>query len=126
MDDLIAFLFLKPDPGGQDRLDRVVKGAKVSFAQKRRSVQHPLVKQRPLLQRFQNRLQLALVSLRQRQNDTLTALIGASEGDADPQTDRNIQAVGHAVVIGLVDGIDRSGNGNFCDHRQPSSRLQAA
>ena len=87
-------------------------------------MQHSLIQQRTFLKLFQNRLQLALIALRQLQNDALTAFVRASEGHADAKPNRKRHPIGDTVVIGLVDGIDRSGNGNFRDHRPPSLVLR--
>ena len=112
----IGRLLPKPDAGRKNRLDRIVKGAEIPVAQKGRRAEHPLVEQRLVVEHLQNGLQPILLPRLNGEHNALGLPVALPEGHAhalprnDPERRRN------AVIIGLIDGIDRGGDGKLGDH----------
>ena len=116
----VALMLLKPDACRQDRLDGVIKGAEIPLPQESRHMQRPLVQQRFGIQHPVDGLEPALITVGQGQDHALGALIGPAERDADPRPHHRGHPLGNAVTVRLVNGVDRSGNGNFRYHFKPA------
>ncbi len=116
---------LIPQANGQDRMQRVIKGAEVSLA-------HPQPQPDLLpgeLRRFvQQRLYRLQRPVRQSgfhgQHHPLRAAVSPSKGHGDPHPGANLHAIGHQVVIRLVYGKGSRFYCDFGDLRHGVSLLQ--
>ena len=112
----------KPQSRREHHPDGVKKGAEIPLPQKSRQPKLAFGEHGFLVQTAFDGFQLVRAALLHRQDDSLRAFVGPSEGQHDPLPRPDGKVLGNIVGIGLVYGKIRRRNSNFRDH---SSRFSS-
>ena len=113
----IGILAAEPETCRQHGADRLVKSAEIPLPHEGGQLQHHTGNHRFLIQRPVHCLEGGIIPLLNRQYDTLGTAVAPAKGDHDPLAAAKRHILSHTVGIGLVDGISRGRNCDFCDHK---------
>ena len=110
---------LKPQSRREHDPEALIEGAEIPLPQKCRQPQLMLRQNRRFIQTPLHGFQLFLAARLHGENHALGALVGAAEGQLHPLAGLQGHPLGDFVGIGLVNGIGRGGNRDFCNHPSP-------
>ena len=119
-------LIVKPEPGGEDRLDRVVDGAEKALAHKQRKLDLLLVQHRLLVEKRLDGLELFIVAVvAEREDDPLAAPVALGKGHVDPHSRLRArrQFIRDPIIVRTVDPICGGGYRDFCNRHSHAQAI---